>query len=115
MTINTILESKKVRSVQVNASQKLIETHRALILTDLIVSKPQGRMTFRIVDNTFISPILWIDEKGTFNYSFPDGLKFWKGGALEVITNTKDPALVTIGFMEFDGDNQQKWRNLNGN
>ncbi len=113
--INTILESKKVRSVQINTSQSLIETNRALIITDLMVSKGPGRITFRITDGTFESSILWIEEKGTFNYSFPDGLKYWKGGNLEVINNSEEPALITIGYMEFDGFDQQKWRNLNGN
>ena len=113
--INTILESKKVKSIQVNTSQSLIETLRGLIITDLIVSKGEGRITFRVTDNTFNFPILWVEEKGTFNYSFPNGLKFWKEGKLEVISNSKEPALVTVGYFEYDAPNQQKWRNLSGN
>lgn len=111
--INTILESKKVRGQVINGSQTLIETLKGLIITDLIVSKGEGRITFRISDSTFNFPILWVEEKGTFNYSFPDGLKFWKEGKLEVISNSDEPALVTIGYFEYDAPNQQKWRTIN--
>jgi len=113
MTINTILEQKKVRSISINGSQALIETNRALIITDLIVSKGSGRITFRITDGSFESNLLWIDEKGTFSYSWPDGLKYWKGGNLEAISNSNELALITIGYIEFDGFDQQKWRNIN--
>ncbi len=115
MTINTILESKKVKSIQINSSQKLLESLRGVIITDLVVSKGAGRMAFRMVDSSFNFPILWVEKEGTFNYSFPEGFKFWKEASLEVINNSKEPALIVVGYFEYDAPNQQKWRTINGN
>ncbi len=115
MTVNTILEQKKVKSVEVAEGGVILRTDRALILTDLIISKVQeGRLVFRIVGDGFKFDLLFVEEKGTFNYHFPEGLKFWKGGMLEVVKLSEGTDLITIGYLEYDAPNQAKWRLNNG-
>jgi len=103
-----IINNKKLRSysVQSSGTQELIKIEdKALMITDIIISKTADETVDLWIDdglNKF--PLLFVEDKGITQLSFPSGLKFWKNGSLFCNKSGDRLNLITIGYIKLDGD-----------
>lgn len=95
-----LIRDKKVKVfnlIEANTYQ-LIETNHGIIITDILISKDEGRLIFRMSDGQNSSIFLEIKEGGVKHFSFNQGLSFWKGANLEAIKELNSNCIVTIGY-----------------
>jgi hypothetical protein len=116
MPINTLLERNLLTSIVAQNGPTIIrESPRSLIITELIVSKQNdGELIIQVQGEEYNFNLLFIKERGTHQFSFPNGLKFWRGAKIVAINNTVETSLITLSYLEYDGMDQAKWRLING-
>jgi len=77
----------------------LLNTQRSIALCDLVVSKQDNaRLTIRAGDKD----VLFIDQNGTFSFSWYDTLIFQKEISLMAQNDSDGDSLVTLGYFEVD-------------
>ena len=110
-----LLPYKKLAVISLNGNGsetlKLKKPKEAIMITDLIISKEkQGRVIIRARDGESNEPLLFVDVKGTFNYSFPSGIAYWNGAEIEVVNQSEGLIVVTIGYVNMTGFDKTVWR-----
>lgn len=70
---------------------------QGIVLTDLLISKKEGKTIFRVSDkkNSFI--FLELNEPQTKHFKFDTGLSFWENANIELIKE-KGEITITIGY-----------------
>ncbi len=107
---------KKLRSYQISelGSQILLDSKpgQGLMLVDIIISKAgDGRVTLQATDGVNTVPLLFIDKPGTQSFTFPKGLRLWRGVKIECIKDTEGLSLITIGYVNIHTSDWSVWSN----
>jgi hypothetical protein len=104
---NEIIRDKKLKvfNLEGTGNFKLIETNNGIVITDIIASNINGRILFRMNDGRNEQDFLQLRKDSCLN--FPNGLNFWTGANLELIKETNEQCIITIGYLL--NDNPKDW------